>query len=240
MKVKQEVLDSAPEVEMGESYRLFLDLSSSCSGYCIAKMEGRKCIIARLGAMWFPTDCPNGQKYYQMQQAVSEFYTVNAVTDIIYESYHVNPNQVGNSLVVPEMIGAVKAACFDVFGMPIGCEDFSPTAWRGKLGIQPIKTPKLDKMGNPLLKKSRAGRMMEVTERDYKTPTINYMDIVFDGQLPKTLKSNITGNFRAVPNDMYDALGVCLGWHKKFGCEEFIILENAIDGHPEGSHGKIN
>ncbi len=180
--------------------------------------------------MWFPSDCPNGQKYYQMQQAISEFYTVNAITDIIYESYHVNPNQVGNSLVVPEMIGAVKAACFDIFGMPIGCEDISPPTWRKPLGIQAIKTPKLDKDGNPKFKLSRDGRKMEVVERDYKTPTINYVDKLFPGQIPKQLKSNITGNLRATPNDLYDAFGVCLGWSAKFGVKEFVLQEGAIDG----------
>lgn len=230
MKVKQEILDQAPETDMGESFRLFLDLSSSCSGYVVARMSGKQCIIARAGAMWFPSDCPNGQKYFQMQQAISEFYTVNAVTDIIYESYHVNPNQVGNSLVVPEMIGAVKAACHDVFGMPIGIEDLSPTAWRGQLGIKAIKTPKLDKAGNPTFKKSRSGSMMEVVERDYKTPTIEYVDKMLDNQIPKQLRSNITGNSRATPNDLYDAFGICMGWHKKFGVTEYILADGAIDG----------
>lgn len=229
MKLEQEVLDAAQEIGQAEAYRLFLDLSSTCSGYVCARIEGRKCIISRLGVMWFPTDCPNGQKYYQMQQAIGEFYTVNAITDIIYESYHVNPAQVGNSLVVPEMIGAMKAACHDVFGMPIGYEDISPTAWRGKLGIQPIKTPKLDKAGNQVYKKTKKG-MQPVVERDFKTPVINYMDKMFDNKIPKMLKSNITGNLRSTPNDLYDALGVCVGWSKKLGCDEFIIADGAFDG----------
>lgn len=229
MKLEQDVLDNAPETDSGDSYRLFLDLSSTCTGYVIARMEGRRCIIARAGVMWFPTDCPNGLKYHQMHQAVGEFYTVNAVTDIIYESYHVNPAQVGNSLVVPEMIGAMKAACHDVWGMPIGYEDFSPTAWRGKIGIQPIKTPKLDKSGNQVYKKTKKG-MQPVVDRDFKTPVINYMDKLFEGQIPKTLKSNVTGNLRATPNDLYDAFGVCVGWHKKFGCDEFILKDGCFDG----------
>jgi hypothetical protein len=230
MKVKQDILDAAPETDMGNSYRLFLDLSSSCSGYSIARMEGRKCTIVRAGAMWFPSDCPNGQKYYQMQQAIGEFYTVNAITDIIYESYHVNPNQVGNSLVVPEMIGAVKAACYDIFGSPIGIEESSPTDWRGRLGIKAIKTPKLDKAGNPTFRKSRSGRMMEVVERDYKTPVIELVDNLFPGQIPKQVKSNVTGNARSMPNDFYDSMAICISWHKKWGCSEFILQEGAIDG----------
>lgn len=229
MKLEQEVLDAAQEIGQAEAYRLFLDLSSTCTGYTIAKFSGRKCTIVRAGAMWFPSDCENGQKYYQLAQAVSEFYTVNAVTDIIYESYHVNPSQVGNSLVVPEMIGAMKAACYDVFGQPIGTEAMGPTAWRGQLGIQPIKTPKLDKAGNPVYKKTKKG-MQPVVERDFKTPVINYLDKMFDNKIPKVLRSNITGQTRATPNDLYDSMALCLGWHRKLGITEFEIADGAFDG----------
>lgn len=229
MKLEQDVLDNAPEIGQAEAYRLFLDLSSTCTGYTIAKFSGRKCTIVRAGAMWFPSDCENGQKYYQLQQAVGEFYTVNAITDIIYESYHVNPSQVGNSLVVPEMIGAMKAACYDIFGMPIGTEAMSPTAWRGQLGIQPIKTPKLDKSGNQVYKKTKKG-MQPVVERDFKTPVINYLDKMFDNKIPKVLRSNITGQTRATPNDLYDSMALCLGWHRKLGITEFEIADGAFDG----------
>lgn len=227
MKLPQETLDEAPEISIGDSFRLFLDISSTCTGYTVARMSGRKCTITRLGVMWFPSEVPNGLKYHQLHQAVGEFYSVNAITDIIYESYHVNPNQVGNSLVVPEMIGAMKAACHDIWGMPIGYEDMSPTAWRGKLGIQPIKTPKLDKNGNQVL----SGKSKRPAyDRDFKTPVINYMDRLFDNKIPKMLKSNITGNMRATPSDLYDSLGLCVGWHKKFGVDEFVIADGAIDG----------
>lgn len=238
MKLNQEQLDNAPEIDSGESYRLFLDISSTCTGYTVAKFSGRKCTIVRAGAMWFPSDCENGQKYYQLAQSIGEFYTVNAVTDIIYESYHVNPSQVGNSLVVPEMIGAMRASCYDVFGQPIGCEEFSPTAWRGVLGIKAIKTYKLDKEGKQIYKKTKKG-MQPVVERDFKTPTIDYLNVMFDNKIPKTLKSNITGNFRSVPNDLHDSIAICVAWHKKLGVKEFEIAENAIDGHPEGLHARI-
>lgn len=225
----EQMKENAPETQMGDSYRLFLDMSSSCTGYVCAKMEARKVTISRLGVMWFENDVPNGAKYHQMHQAVGEFYSINAITDIIYESYHVNPNQMGNSLVVPEMIGAMKAACHDVWGMPIGYEDMSPTAWRGVLGIKPIKTPKLDKKG--VQKKTKTGRLQY--DRDYKTPTKAYLDKMFDNQIPHQLKSNITGNLRSTPSDLYDALAVCVAWHKKFGCDEFLIKEDALDGSPE-------
>lgn len=226
MNITDEMKENAPETEMGESNRLFLDMSSQCTGYVVANFSGKKCTISRLGVMWFGNDWLNGQKFHHMHQAVGEFYTINAITDIIYESYHVNPKQVGNSLVVPEMIGAMKAACFDIFGMPIGYEDFSPTAWRGQLGIKPIKSPKLNKNG--VQETTKAGKPRY--DNDWKTPVINYMDKMFDNQIPKMLRSNITGNLRSTPNDLYDALGICCGWHKKFGIEEFVIKDGAFDG----------
>lgn len=223
----QSILDQAPETDLGHCHRLFLDLSSTCTGYVVARMEGRKCTITRAGVMWFGKDWPNGKKYNYLQSFITnELYVINAITDVVYESYHVNPKQVGNSLVVPEMIGAMKACLFEVASQPLGCEDIPPTAWRAKLGIQPIKSNKLDKFGQQVYnKKGKA-----VIERDYKTPVINYMDVLFENTIPKSVRSNITGNSRATPNDLYDALGVCIGWHKKFGCDEFIIKPNAFDG----------
>lgn len=229
----QEMKDNANEMAMGDSYRLFLDMSSTCTGYVVAKFSGRKCTISRLGVMWFDSNVPNGQKYHQMHQAVGEFYTINAITDIIYESYHVNPKQVGNSLVVPEMIGAMKAACHDVWGMPIGYESIPPTGWRGALGIKALKSPKLNAKG--VQETTKAGKPKY--NNDWKTPVINYMDTMFDNNIPKTIISNITGKTRSTPNDLYDALGVCCGWHRKMGISEFEIAENAFDGHPNGSHG---
>lgn len=226
MKLTQEQMDQAPEQSMGDSYRLFLDMSSTCTGYTVAKFAGKKCTIARCGVMWFPNDWTNAQKYHHVHQAIGEFYTINAVTDVIYESYHVNPNQVGNSLVVPEMIGAMKAATCDVWGMPLGTEDISPTAWRGILGIKPIKTPKLDKNGKQ--KTTRTGRAMY--DRDYKTPTKEYVDKALGNVIPDKLISNVTGNPRSTPSDLYDSLAICLAWHKKFGCDEFVIKEGALDG----------
>lgn len=232
----QKVMDDAKQVDMGDCYRLFLDLSSTCTGYVIAKMEARKCIISRLGVMWFGANMENGEKYFRLQQAITcEFYVINAITDVIYESFHVNPKQVGNSLVVPEMIGAVKACLYDVSSMPLGVEDMSPTAWRGQIGLKPIKTPKLDGKGNQ--EKTKRGQPR--FNNDFKVPIVNYMDKMFDNQIPKTIKSNVTGNVRATPSDLYDALGLCVGWHKKFNCDEFVIAENALDGHPEGGHAAI-
>lgn len=224
-----QMMENAPEQDVGDSYRVFLDMSSTCTGYSIAKLEGRKCTISRCGVMWFPTSWTNAQKYHHIHQSIGEFYSINAVTDVIYESYHVNPNQVGNSLVVPEMIGAMKAATCDVWGQPMGTEELSPTAWRGILGIKPIKTPKLDKNGKQVFtKKSNRPQF----DRDYKTPTKNYVNNLLNNQIPATLISNVTGKERATPSDLYDSLAICIAWHMKLGVNEFILKDEALDGRP--------
>lgn len=228
-EVDQDILDKANETQMGDSYRLFLDMSSTCTGYAVAKMEGRKCTISRAGALWFGKDWENGEKYFYLQSFITnDLYVVNAITDVIYESYHVNPKQVGNSLVVPEMIGAMKACLYDIASLPLGCEDIAPTSWRKSLGVKAIKTPKTDKFGNNLL----SGKGKIQYNNDWKTPVINYMDTLFDNKVPKSIQSNITGKVRSTPNDLYDALGICIGWHKKFGCDEFVLKDNTFDGVP--------
>ena len=45
--------------------------------------------------------------------------------------------------------------------------------------------------------------------------------------------SNITGNLRTTPSDLYDSLAICVAWHKKLGCDEFVIKDSALDGAPK-------
>lgn len=226
-----ELKQNAPTIDIGDSHRVFLDLSSTCSGYAIAKMEGAKCTIARVGAIWFGDDWSHAQKYAYMQNLISnEFYVVNAITDIIYEKYSIDIKQMNNCLVVPEMIGAIKAASHEVSSEPLGVEDIAPTQWRKILGIVPDKTPKLKKDGAPELTKSGKPRY----NNDYKAPAIRLIDKMFPGEVPTKFMSNVTGNMRGTPHDLYEAMCICIAWHKKFGVKEFEISKQAfIDGAPE-------
>lgn len=222
--------DKVSQSNLEDTYRAFFDLSSTCTGYVVAKMEGRKCTISRAGVMWFGDNWEHGRKYFQLQSFITDqLYVVNAITDVIYEQYNIDPKNVGNCLVVPEMIGALKACLYDIASMPLGCESIPPTAWRKKLGVTSDKTLAVDKFGHQILTSS--GKLKYTN--DWKSPVIRYMNDLFPGLIPQKLVSNVTGKTRAVPNDLYDALGVCIGWHKKFGCNEFVIDAGAFDGVPE-------
>jgi hypothetical protein len=206
------------EIKIDE-YRLFLDLSSSCSGYVVARINRGKslmlsdatCEIVRAGAIWFPPAWENSKKYHYMYRLVTEdFYVISAISDIVYERYSFNPKQQAGSLVVPEMIGAIKAATHDVCGLSLGIEEIAPQTWRSQCGIKPIIDP-------------RSGA------KDWKTATINHFDEFFEGKIPKKTLSNVTGKERTTPNDLYDAIGVCVGWHKKLGVEKFSIKDIAFN-----------
>lgn len=226
-KLTDELDKKAPTIDIGESYRVFLDLSSTCSGYAIARMEGSKCFISRIGAVWFGDDWAHGKKYAYMQNLIgNEFYVANSITDIIYEKYSIDVNQMNNCLVVPEMIGAIKAAAFDVSSEPLGVEDIAPTQWRKILGIMPDTTPKMNKDGTPMLTK----RGVQKVSKEWKQPAIRFVDAMFPGQVPKKIMSNVTGNMRGTPHDLYEAMCICMAWHKKFGVKEFYIEDGAFDG----------
>lgn len=233
-KVSKEVLNEldqkAPLMDIGDSYRVFFDLSSTCSGYCVAKMVGQKCTISRVGAIWFGDDWKHGQKYQYMQSLVSEdLYVVNAITDIIYEKYSIDVNQMNNCLVVPEMIGAIKAAAHDVSSEPLGVEDIAPTQWRKILGIVADVTPRLNKQGLPEL----TSRGKPKYNKEWKQPAIRFIDKAFPDKVPKKITSNVTGNMRGTPHDLYEAMCICMAWHKKFGVKEFVIADGAFDGGAE-------
>lgn len=210
--------------------RLFLDLSSSCAGYTIASFntENGKAVatIHRSGAIWFDPSWTHGKKYHYIQQCIFDNFVIReGVVDIIYEKYSVNPKQAQGCLVVPEMIGCIKAACYDDIGAPIGIEEMTPMSWRKYIGLQPIYSPKLDDSGKPIVTKGGKPKM----DRDYKGAIRLLLDSKFNGIIPSKIKSNITGNLRATTHDLYDALGLMMGWHVKIGVKDFRFEEGCFD-----------
>lgn len=179
---------------------LFLDASSTCTGYAIAEcnFKTRTATIRKTGAIWFNSKWSNQEKYYYVQKALEGyFWIVDKIDFIVHEAYSVNPNRMMGVLVVPEMIGAIKAGAEE---NGIKVEDILPQSWRAALGIKPIVTEKEVK-----------GKVKK--ERDFKEPT--KQKVLEYCSIPETITSNITFKERATPSDVYDAIGVGLGWLKR-------------------------
>lgn len=174
---------------------LFLDLSSSCTGYSLATVdfESKNAAFINSGVMWFSDDWSHQDKYHYVYNAIVNYFNVVGKVDYcIAEAYSINPNKVMGCLVGPEMHGAVQVALAE---MGTKYSTIPPQTWRKQLGI----------------KKDASG--------DFKKPTRD--KIAQFVKLPDEIKSNITGNMRKTPNDLTDAIAVGLGALTKLGIRHF-------------------
>lgn len=196
---------------LGDEPTLFLDISSTCTGWAVASMDRktRKAKIKKAGVMWFHKDWDHGRKYKEIQDFILNVaYIQFRIQNIVAEGYMVNPKRAMGTLVIPEATGAVKACCYEA-AIPLGFRTILPQSWRSALGIK--KNKKI------------AGT------KAWKEPTKEIIENIL-GKLPETVMNNITGKERATPYDLYDALGVCLGWlsREPNSCTEFVLEEGAI------------
>lgn len=172
---------------------LFLDVSSSCTGYTVAdcSWETRSANLSETGVLWFNPKWTHAEKYHYIGKAIMEYFYVTGKCDyLVHEAYAINPKQMGGVLVCPEMLGAIKFASAE---LGIKVDSISPQSWRKACGIKPIT---------------------ENGKRDYKEPTKQFFKKKVD--IPETVLSNITGQERNTPSDLYDSLGVAYGWLSTF------------------------
>lgn len=193
----KKVADGIPEVHIKNVNGLFLDASSTCTGYTIVNFDisdkKAKAKISKAGVLWFDKDWEHGDKYSYIYNAILNYFDIVEQVDmIVYEQYSINKDKMSGSLVLPELIGCVKLAAKET-GVQI--DSIVPQTWRSQTGIKPVITN---------------------GKRDYKTPCIALMKKLFKN-FPDESISNITKKSRATPNDLADSLGVALGWLKKHG-----------------------
>lgn len=179
---------------------LFLDISSTCTGYVIADVAD-KATILEAGAIWFDKGDSVAKKCYSLydwiltiNETLGEGIYIDNISKIVYESYVFNTSRVTGSLVCPHLQGAVMTAAE---ARTMETDQITPQTWRKHCGIKPVKTAK--------------------KKRDYKKPTEDYFRAKW--QLPEKIESNVTGNMRATPSDYFDALGVCEGYCRGLGLE---------------------
>lgn len=173
---------------------LFLDISSTCTGYAIANVnfENGTAVITKSGCLWLDKDWTHQEKYLYMFEALQNyFWIVEGIDYIVVEQYTVNPSKMMGVNVVSEMQGAIKAGAWS---NGVKVSSILPQTWRSALKI----------------KKSQKG--------DFKEPTKDkVLELV---SVPEEVISNITKKPRKTPYDVYDALAICWAWLVKFGFEK--------------------
>lgn len=177
---------------------LFLDISSSCTGYAIGRMDYRKkeAVILQAGVIWFGNDWDHGRKYnYLFNYVLNDAYVNGQIFEIVAEAYMVNKKRMMGTLVIPEATGAVKAACYEA-DPPIGFQHIYPQSWRSLLGIK--KNTKY------------AGT------KAWKEPAKEFVDNKFPGAVPAQITSNITKKPRPTPYDIYDVICIACAYFKKY------------------------
>lgn len=216
MEPENNVKDIIPEVKLGDSRILFLDVSSSCTGYTIAGVDflNKKATLLKAGCIWLDPNWEHAKKYDYMYNAVQVYFDVVEQADhIIVEQYSVNPDKMSGVLVSPEMHGAIKAAAYS---NGVKVTSILPQSWRSILKIKPT----VELVGGK-------------KKRDFKEPTKN--KVLESVTVPPTVTSNITKKERQTPSDVYDAIAICLAWLTK---NEFKI--NTKDCEFNGHIGALN
>lgn len=195
---------------------LFLDVSSTCTGYTIASLNlgdrSEFVTIKKAGCLWFGSDWDHQTKYSYIFNAILTYFEVVEQIDlIIHELYSINKDRMMGVLVVPEMIGAIKVAAKE---NGVRVDSIPVQTWRAQIGLKPDT------------KSNKDGKNV----RDYKAPCKKIMDNLFKN-IPEEVTSNITKKNRTTPSDVYDALGVCLGWLKKNGYNKIVYDKCEYNGH---------
>lgn len=197
---------------------LFLDVSSTCTGYVVVSMNigDRKDPVTfkKAGCLWFGPDWDHQTKYSYIFNAVLTYFEVVEQIDLlIHEQYSVNKDRMSGVMVVPEMIGAIKVAAKE---NGVRVDSIPPQTWRAQIGLKPDV--------------QKGGGKDGKDKRDYKTPCKEIMNKLFKN-IPEEVISNITKKNRATPSDLYDAKGVALGWLKKNGYNNLVYNKCEYNSH---------
>lgn len=199
---------------LGDGKNLYLDISSTCTGFVIASMDRAKKTgtVHKAGILFFNSKWTHGRKYRALQEFITDVAFIrHQIQNVIVEGYMVNPKRICGTLVIPEMTGAVQAACYESSDEPLGFYRILPQSWRAALKIK--KNTKYSGV------------------KAWKQPTKRRIQTLLGVKIPDKIKNVIDGKLRKTPYDLVDSLGVCMGWLSKDpnGCKKFKIEDNAFD-----------
>ena len=188
---------------------LFLDLSSSCSGWCVANFnkEKRQTDILDYGAFWFVDDDTLGFKYNKVAKFIKELCKLWKIKTVLSEAYFSNPYKSMGTNVVAELHGVIRSELYNLEEIPVWLET-PPQTWRSAgLGVKKDA--------------SKAGSSA------WKFPTKIRVEEVLNFKFPEKIKSNLNDKMRKMPTDVIDAIGICIGYLslEPNGCKIFRIEE---------------
>lgn len=193
---------------------LFLDVSSTCTGYSIMEIDfhDKTSKLNKCGALWLSNkDWKDQQKYSYLFNAISQYFWISCEVDyIVAEQYSINPKKMVGVQVLPEMMGVIKTAAEE---NGVNVSTILPQTWRAQLKIKPTVT--VNDKGSK--------------SRDYKQPTKEKVLEYFT--IPEKSISNITSKERNTPSDLYDAVAIGLGWTKKYGLDKLLPSDPEINPH---------
>lgn len=189
MSVDYNIKQDMPEHKIEDSNILFLDASSTCTGFCVMNVnfKTKKVIAKSAGAIWLP-DVDHQEKYAYIHHAILNYFNiVERVDYIVAEQYSINPQKMTGALVSVEIHGVIKVAAAE---MGVKVKTFPPQSWRKELGVK--RDP-----GN----------------KDWKEPVKK--KILTLTSVPDTVISNVSKKERQTPSDVYDAMGLAIGFLAK-------------------------
>jgi len=208
----EKIEDIIPEIKLGDCHILFLDASSTCTGFSVASVDfvNKKTEILKAGCLWFDANWPHAQKYDYLYAALQNYFeVVEQIDHIVIEQYSVNTSKMSGCLVSPEIHGVVKAAAWS---NGVKVTNILPQTWRSQLSIKPDITTVGAKK-----------------KKDYKTPT--KLAVLAKVQVPEEVTSNISLKNRQTPSDVYDSLAICLGWLTKIGITKVTTANCEFNTH---------
>jgi hypothetical protein len=185
---------------------LFLDISSSSTGYALAELDLQTTIasIYEIGFIKLYEGAPAGYKYNIIRNLVLNDFYIKGVDIIVAEEYFINMKNRCGCLVVPELHGALKSACFEV-SPSISWQYSKVTEWKkGLTGKARIKG----------IKGKEEKKRIETKVRE-----------LYD--LPEIVINPITHKENKVPDDIYDVLGILTHFYIQSGATK-ILLKDAV------------
>lgn len=198
-------LSEIPEHKVEDVNILFLDASSTCTGYCVVNVNftTKKCVVKTAGAIWLP-DVDHQEKYAYVYNALLNYFNiVERVDYIVAEQYSINPKRMVGVLVSIELHGAIKVAGAE---MGVKVKTFPPQSWRKELGAK----------RNPVT-------------ADWKQPVKDkVLELV---KVPDKVMSNVSKNMRQTPSDLYDAIGLAVGFLRRINLHNIDFSQTTFQTH---------